>query len=272
MLQLLSTVLLASAVLAAPIDERDDTSNCTLTRDDLQTLADTYLSAQTAGNTSILPFTDNTTYLQNQKTVALPSSILTHPLVLAHNRSSLDTTQCATYSELIITDPTHPYVIGSQIRYDNDKTINHMETIVTQKGDWLFNASGTLRYASGEDWSTIPEDQRDSRAVIQAAADAYCNDFSNKSTVVPWGTPCERLEGGSYTGTGQPDDDTNTCDLGIPSGISLTDRRYVIDETVGACDVMMSFTGLPDSHEFRVLNGKLRYVHTLTVMTGSTGS
>jgi hypothetical protein len=105
--------------------------------------------------------------------------------------------------------------------------------------------------------------------VIQAAADAYCDIFSDKSVKVPWGTPCARLEGGAYTGRGSPDD---SCNVGIPDGVRLTNRRYVIDETVGAVDVMMTFgSNLPDSHEFRVEGGKLRFVHTITVMGGSPG-
>lgn len=65
---------------------------------------------------------------------------------------------------------------------------------------------------------------------------------------------------------------TDSCNVGIPSGEDLTNRRYVIDETIGAVDVFLNFggaTGLPDSHQFRVENGKLRYCHTLTIMTNS---
>ena len=105
--------------------------------------------------------------------------------------------------------------------------------------------------------------------MIQAAADAYLDIFNNKKVVVPWGTPCARLEGGSYTGKGLP---TDSCNVGIPSSEDLTNRRYVIDETVGAVDVFLNFggaTGLPDSHQFRIESEKIRYVHTLTVMTAS---
>lgn len=137
---------------------------------------------------------------------------------------------------------------------------------MTQAGDWLFNATGTYYWASKESWDTIPDAKRDTRAVIQAAADAYLNIFKDKSTVVPWGTPCDRLEGGSYTGTGKA---TDSCDVGIPNNLDLTNRRYVIDETVGAVDVFLAFggaSGRPDSHEFRIESGKIRYVHTLTNM------
>lgn len=60
----------------------------------------------------------------------------------------------------------------------------------------------------------------------------------------------------------QPD-----CNVGVPSGIRMLDRRYVIDEVLGSVDIFFAFAGsLPDSHLFRLEGGKLRFVHTLTVM------
>ena len=79
---------------------------------------------------------------------------------------------------------------------------------MTEAGDWLFNAANTLKYANQEDglWGEIAVAKRDTRKTIQAAADAYLDIFNDKSVKVPWGTPCARLEGGSYTGKGQPTD------------------------------------------------------------------
>ena len=68
-----------------------------------------------------------------------------------------------------------------------------------------------------------------------------------------------------YTGKGAA---TDRCDVGIPSGVKNTNRRYVIDEAKGSVDMFMTFAdSLPDSHEFRIEGGKIRYVHTLTVMS-----
>jgi hypothetical protein len=234
------------------------------TRESLQAGADSLVAAQKAGDASLLkPVSDDVVYNQNHAKGDYKTGILATALPIDHSRSSLDTTQCATYTEIISATATKPYVVGVQMHWTGD-SITKIDTLTTSTGDWLFNASGTLKWASQEKWDTIPEDERDSREVIQAAADAYCDVFSDKSVTVPWGHPCARLEGGSYTGNGGEND---SCDVGIPSGVSLTDRHYVIDETVGAVDVMLSFAGIPDSHEFRVEKGKLRYVHTLTVMT-----
>lgn len=74
------------------------------------------------------------------------------------------------------------------------------------------------------------------------------------------------MEGSSYTGKGTP---TDSCNVGIPSGKSPpnTDRRYVIDESVGSVSILCVFqtmSNAADSHEFRIEVGKLQFVHTMT--------
>ncbi|KAK8038254.1 hypothetical protein PG994_015021 [Apiospora phragmitis] len=224
-------------------------------RSALVAISDSYVAAQAAGQLGTLKGVDaNTVYTQNFKTATLASGLISQSFKIDHNRSTHDTTQCATYTELIIADPKNPHVVATQIRLSPNSTtptISKIETIVTSTGDWLFNAAGTLRYASQESWGEIPAEKQDTRAVLQAAADAYLDLFGDN--------PCARLEGGSYV---QP-----SCNVGVPSGIQQTNRRYVVDEVTGAVDVFFDFAGAdPDSHEFRVEGGKLRYVHTLTVM------
>lgn len=221
------------------------------------------LAAQTAGKPDSLGPLAGVGYLEQFKTADITKGILATPLKLDFNRSLIDSTQCATYTEMIAATQAHPYVVGTQMHFTPEGKLTNLSSLVTDKGDWLFNATGTLYWASREKWDVIPEDQRDTRAAIQAAADAYADIFNDKNVKVPWGTPCARLEGGSYTGSGSPSD---RCDVGIPNGVKLVNRRYVIDETIGSVDVFIDFASLPDSHEFRVEKGKLRYVHTITVM------
>jgi hypothetical protein len=63
-------------------------------------------------------------------------------------------------------------------------------------------------------------------------------------------------------GKGTPEDSCN-------SGMRITNRRFVVDPEIGAVVVLSRFSDnkLPDSHLFRLENGKIRYVHTLTVCT-----
>jgi hypothetical protein len=257
---LLAIASLSALAVAAPTATTCDAAT-------LKNATDQYVAAQTAGQVSKLTYLDTTTtYTENAKSATIASGILSKALKIDHVKSTHDTTACSTYTELIVADTAKPYVIGTQLRF-TDAKISKVETIVTTTGDWLFDVAGTLKWASKESWDVIPEAKRDTRATIQKAADAYLDIFNDKKVVVPWGTPCARLEGGSYTGNGSPSD---RCDVGIPSGVVLGNRRYVIDETLGEVDVFLSFgagtAGLPDSHEFRVEGGKIRYVHTMTVM------
>jgi hypothetical protein len=99
---------------------------------------------------------------------------------------------------------------------------------------------------------------------LEAAANAYFDAFLEKKLdLVPWGTPCNRTEGGLRTGKGLPDD---SCTVGVPAGVNIVARRFVVDETIGAVVGFCTFGvgGLPDSHLFRLEHGKLRFVHSLT--------
>ena len=90
---------------------------------------------------------------------------------------------------------------------------------------------------------------------------------SDRATVVDVGI--NRTEGGMHIGRGAADD---SCDVGVPSGVNIANRRFVVDATIGAVVAFCTFgagnaaggSGAPDSHLFRVENGKLRFVHTLT--------
>ena len=111
----------------------------------------------------------------------------------------------------------------------------------------------------------IPASSRDSRQTLIAAANAYFDVFDDNSVKVPWGTPCNRLEGGIRTGRGMPDD---SCNVGVPSGMKLTNRRFIADPETGSVVGFIRWpSSVPDSHLFRVEGGKLRFVHSLTVCT-----
>jgi hypothetical protein len=197
-----------------------------------------YLFTQRSGQPSLLiPHLDNSTwlgYFENSLPLPFNNSILTTPLPITHTRTLYDTTSCATYTEIIVNSITTPHVIGTQLRFTNHK-INKIDTIVTKPGDWLFNITGYAYWTAFEDWSTIPEEKRDTRETIKAAADAYCDLFSNPNVTVPWGTPCVRLEGGLYGDAGA----NGSCAGYIPTGVPLGRRRYVVDETVGAVSMIL---------------------------------
>jgi hypothetical protein len=49
--------------------------------------------------------------------------------------------------------------------------------------------------------------------------------------------------------------------------LNISGRRFVVDEAMGAIVGFARFgpNQIPDTHLFRLVNGKIRYVHTLSV-------
>lgn len=242
----------------------------------LQKVADAYVSAQKAGNPSLLPMAANAKYEENDKAVDPAKGVLAEALKVDFTRSFYDTTQCASFTELVAATHSHPYVIHTRIEATADGKASKVESVVTDEGDWVFGATEHLAVTRVENWGEIPANKRDSRQVIQAAADAYLDNWNAPDLPVPHGTPCYRLEGRINTGKDKPE--ANTCDMGaFPEKLNVTNRRYVIDETIGAVAVLHKFPwldagipkdpGTPASQTFRVEGGKNRYIHEVTVCT-----
>ncbi|RWA13097.1 hypothetical protein EKO27_g2010 [Xylaria grammica] len=241
----------------------------------LQEVAAAYVRAQADGKPTLLSLATNTSYAENDKPLDIAKGVLSQPITIDFNRSIYDTTQCATFTELTAATSKHPYVIATRILLDDDASkITKIESVVTDSGDWAFNATGHLYWTRQEKWEPIPEAQRDTRAAIQAAGDAYLNQWGNSTLPVPLGTPCTRLEGGAYTGQSNPS--ANTCRMGaFPQPLKVGDRRYIIDEELGAVDIFNGFPWLeatkpdgsvPSTNFIRVERGLIRYIHELTVL------
>jgi hypothetical protein len=239
------------------------------TREGLKAAADLYIAAQTKGDISGLPLAKGLGYVENFKTTNVNEGLINKAMKIDHQRSLLDTATCQTFTEVIVTDPAKPYVLGTRLRV-NHGLIAEIEMLWTTTGYWLFNADNYLKYSSSEDWGTIPAAKRDTRDTLVSAANAYLDAFlEGKKDLVPWGFPCNRTEGGMRTGKGTPED---SCDVGVPSGVNIANRHFVVDESIGAVVAFCTFgagsatggSGAPDTHLFRVENGKLHYVHTLT--------
>jgi hypothetical protein len=238
-------------------------------RGGLQHAVRLYLAAQAKGDISILPLAPGLGYQENMKPADIKTGFITKPLVIDRSMSLYDDASCQTFTEVIVTDKTTPYVFGVRLRVNYDK-IAEIELITTTTGDWLFDADNYLKYSSGENWGPIPADRRNSRAELVRGANAYLDAFLEARTdLVPWGYPCVRVEGGMTTSQGT---DADTCEAGLPAGVNIANRRFVVDEVIGSVVVWCTFgaggpggiTGAPDTHLFRMENGRLRYVHTLT--------
>ncbi|HWJ68597.1 MAG TPA: hypothetical protein VNS79_00895 [Sphingobium sp.] len=224
----------------------------------------------------MLALAKGASYAENDQAMDIGKGVLAGPLTVDFTRSLHDTTQCATFTELVAATDPHPYVIHTRIEATGDGQVTKMESVVTDAGDWVFGATEHLAVTRQEAWDEIPSDKRDTRAVIQAAADAYLDNWGDPDLPVPHGTPCARLEGHVHTGSKDPAG--NTCDMGaFPEKLNVSQRRYVIDEAFGAVVIFHKFPwldaglpkdpGTPASQMFRVEGGKNRYIHEVTVCT-----
>jgi hypothetical protein len=246
------------------------------TRDGLKAAADLYLAAQTKGDMSGLPLAKGLGYVENFKPMNIDEGLIKKAMKIDHSRTLLDTSTCQTYTEVMVVDKGAPYALGTRLRV-NHALIAEIEMMWTTTGYWGFNIDNYMKYTSSENWDVIPSAKRDTRSTLESAAGAYLDAFlEGKKDLVPWGYPCNRTEGGMHTGKGAPED---SCDVGVPSGVNIANRHYVVDETIGAVVAFCTFgaggpnggSGAPDTHLFRVENGKLRYVHTMTHLLQAAG-
>ena len=269
-LSLIAVVL--GGILAAP---STSVAQVSCSREGLQRAIDLYIAAQTAGSTSGLPLAMGLGYFENHANADINTGVIKTAMKVDHQMSLIDAATCQTFTQVVVTNKEKPYVLGTRLRVNRDK-IAEVEILWTTTGYWLFNADNYLKYATEEKWGVIPAAQRDTRATLVAAANAYLDAFlEGKKDLVPWGYPCNRTEGGMHTGRGEP---TDSCDVGVPSGVNIANRRFIVDEAMGTVAVFCTFgagrpgggSGSPDVHLFRIENGKLRYVHTMTHLLQSS--
>jgi hypothetical protein len=235
---------------------------------------DAYHAAQTAGDKSKMPLSASATYTENFKTTT--KGIWETPLTISYQHDLLDTFACQTFSEVYVTDSDVEYVLGVRLAIVGGQ-ITELESIVTTgtvsgstitSTDWNFDAVAYETCAKSEDWSVVPAADRNTREELIAAGEAYFLDFSDKTSMVPWGMPCYRLEGGKGC-TPAVDKASQTCNVGVPSGITFKNTHWVVDLELNTAVGLTLFGGAdPDSHTFRLIDGKIRNVHTLTQGTG----
>ena len=238
-------------------------------RPSLQAAADKYVEALKKGDPSVMPLASRVIYIERRKEVPIGEGILKTPVVVDFYRTLVDVDICETFTEVISANNKPQYVTGTRLKVIDGK-ITEIESLVSDKNDWLFNADNYLKYSSTENWGVIPPDKRSDRSNLVRVASDYFDIFTDYSSFskVPWGIPCVRIEGGMYTNSNN--DPNPSCTVGVPKGggVPMTDRRYIVDPDMGAVVGQIDFggaKGLWDAHTFRLENGKLRYVHVITL-------
>jgi hypothetical protein len=101
-----------------------------------------YLAAQTLGEPWLIPsVAPNLTYTEQFKPLSINTGILSKPLNITSLRSFYDDVLCTAFTQYVVMDPVHPYVIGTRFEADG-LYLTKIETLVTDQGDWAFNATG----------------------------------------------------------------------------------------------------------------------------------
>jgi hypothetical protein len=262
------TLLLCNAAFIRAENQVGQAKGCT--RAALQAAVDSFIEAQKAGNISRASLAPQVKYIENMKEIKKEQGLWNTRLPIAFHRSILDVDSCRTFTEAIVAEGDTPVVFGARLKVKDGK-IAEIDSLVTRKSDWLFNADDYLKYSKAENWRVLNAPERIDRESLIKAGNAYFDRFSDHAVNVPFGTPCARLEGGMYT-TKDFNDPKATCDIGFPEGkdkLSILERNYVVDVDMGTVNIFCRFgnpPGAPDSHTFRLVNGKIRYVHTLTLI------
>jgi hypothetical protein len=242
------------------------------TRPMLQAAVESYLAAQTSGDISRMSLDAKAKFQENMIPTTREKGLWNTALPIAHTISIYDVPRCKTFTEVIVTEGGHPYVLGTRLAVKSGK-ITEIDSLVSDQDDWLFNAADYLKYSKAEDWPVLEPDDRVSRQELIDAGNQYFDFvFLDKGIRPPWGTPCARLEGGAYTNP--KNEPRDTCQIPAPLGeMFVVNRTYVVDEEMGTVNVFCRFgdskEGMPDSHLFRLVNGKYRWIHTISVnLTG----
>jgi hypothetical protein len=100
----------------------------------LEAATDLYIAAQGKGDPSSLPLAKGLAYIENLQGVDIKSGVIQKPMKIDFHRTLIDPATCQTFTEVIVTDKTNPYVIGTRLRVNHDK-VAEIESLVTKPGD-----------------------------------------------------------------------------------------------------------------------------------------
>lgn len=174
-------------------------------------------------------------YKQNDQITDIREGIISQALEVSANRAYYDSTLCKIWTEHVVTNPAHPYVINTQI-YVVDGAAKEIDALVTDEGDFSFNATVYKDIGYSQKWDFIPESERSTREYLKDAGDAYFEHLHSRAPF-PVRVPCMVLSGGFDSSKGNTSVDTCTHQPYKPDVPiqTMINRRYLIDEVCIRC-------------------------------------
>ena len=118
------TTITLSVVVAGLAFATNAQAECS--RQTLQKIADTYVTAQKGGKAGLLPLAKGASYAENNRAMDIGKGVLAGPLKVDFTRSFHDTVQCATFTELVAATDPQPYVIHTRIEATKGGKIANM--------------------------------------------------------------------------------------------------------------------------------------------------
>jgi hypothetical protein len=89
-----------------------------------------------------------------------------------------------TFTEVIVTEGKTPVVLGTRLKVEDGKIVE-IDSLVTRKSDWLFNAADYLKYSKAEDWRVLNSGERIDRDALIKAGNSYFDHFSDHDVTIP---------------------------------------------------------------------------------------
>lgn len=250
--------------------ETTSPTNVECTRELLDSLADQYFAALSAGDPSTLPLAANVKFTENAEVVEIGSTDFWKNAGDAkHTQRALDTGACSVAAQAVIPEGATDLPVALRIKVEAGM-MTEIETIVVRPGDYTASFAvasdpgAIIAAADAIGWhDEVPEAQRATREELSAWVDKYFRSFPNGVCDVTG--DCKRLEnGGGNFSCGQ------SCSGGGNTGFEP--RVIIVDEVRGITAGFTIFdfmtTGHLDMHMAKMYGGQVHAVHALLRDTG----
>lgn len=245
------------------------------TRALLDSLADAFFAALSAGDPSSLPLAPNVKFTENAEQVEIGSTEFWDKAGdTKHSQRALDTTQCSVAAQAVIPEGATDRPVGLRIKVEDGK-MTEIETIVVREGDYTGSFAvpsepqDIITIAEQVGWhDEIPEAERATREQLSGWIDKYFRAFPQGVCNVS--SACRRLENG---GGGNPGELGFSCGAGasctnnVGQNAVFEPRVIIVDEVRGIAAGFTIFDfmipGHLDMHMMKMSGGEVHAVHAI---------
>jgi hypothetical protein len=230
------------------------------TREGLKANVDAYFKALAAHDPAMLAQASQLKFTENARETKLGEGLVWKTAgAVAFTRSLFDTERCGSVTEAVLPNSGADTIFGLRLQLREQKLSEIESIVVDPKNGFSPTPMGILN-SKAEVWDEVlPQDQRSTRDVLEAAGKAYFDWFADSSIKPPFAMPCDRLENGLKTTSG------DCGNLGSAAGLKHPPQRYPLtDLEAGITAGFVLFAGANiDFHMFKVVSGKIQRINAV---------